>query len=78
MKVTLLTLMAGPGGIHQAGSSPDLDEATAKELIKTGHAVPCRAAVMDRPASVRRADVETAAIEEPETTADRPTRPKGK
>lgn len=66
MKLKLLTLMAGPHGVYNAGQIVDMPEAQAKELIGSGYAVAC-----EMPAK-KAVVMESAMVQPPETTMMEP------
>lgn len=78
MKIKLLTLMAGPTGVYNAGQIIDMTEAQAKELIQGGYAVACEdsflfALPISSKMPVKKAVViETATVQPPETTMMEP------
>ena len=69
----LKTLLAGPGGCHQAGSEIDVDDKQAKELIAGGYAT---AAAPGAPQpQQKQAPIETAAIAQPASAITRAGKP---
>ena len=54
MKIKLTSLMAGPGGVHQAGEVVDVSEVAGLALVNGGFAV----VVVERAAAIETATVE--------------------
>ena len=70
MRVKLLTIYAGPAGSYSAGSVVDFDEADAKPLIDGGYATQVEEPKRPRKEVV----IESAIVEQDETTAFDPPR----
>ena len=71
MKIELITTYAGPRGTWTAGSTIDLPDEEAKELIAGGYASCVEVATSTKVKTVPDAEVETAVIEVPEKAVSR-------
>lgn len=75
MKVRFVTTAAGPLGVYAAGSTATVSPSWAGALLSGGFAV---VVADDEPAVVVHAEIESMAIEQPETAMLRPARRRGR